>query len=270
MVNASCSRPWFVALAASMIAALAVLAAAALWWNSRPQPDRVEQTLTKLAMLDEGMQRKVCAHRNNNIPKYRAANEIFHCIEIDVVLDPQAGGPAAVYHPPHENHHGLSLDFLLSNERLPRGNLWLDVKDLSEGNWQQFIGQLVDLINPSRRGDVVVETGWSTQPVRDAAEAFVGNGFQFSYYLPTEAIECGLSDSRNCNELRAAVVETVALGFSHLSFDARAYPFVQSIRGDLPPHVRLLTWHLSGAWPRMDLLREVEIYIVRFPNPFST
>lgn len=239
--------------------------------ETRPPSAALQNTMTRLAALDDGLRQKVCAHRCNNVPKYRAAGEIFDCIEIDVVLDPPIRGPAAVYHPPHENNHGLTLDFLLANENLPRGKLWLDVKDLSEENWKPLLDQLLKLIPPGRRGDAIIETGWTNPAVRQAAAAFQGSGFAFSYYLPTEgAIDCGTDRSRACEDLRKNVLATVAMGFSHLSFDARAYPFVDTIRSELPPSVRLLTWDLSRPWQQPDLISEVDVYIVRFPSPFST
>jgi hypothetical protein len=196
---------------------------------------------------------------------------LFHCLEIDVVLDPPMGGTATVYHPPRENNHGLTLEFLLSNEGMPRGKLWLDVKDLSDDNWEPFLDLLTNLIPPDRRGETIVETSWSEPSVGSAAAAFRKAGFHFSYYLPTrDAIQCGAAKSQLCNDLRSFVIWTTSLGFSHLSFDARAYTFVQSLRAKLPPSVRLLTWDLSRSWPQSNLLREVDVYIVRFPSPFST
>jgi hypothetical protein len=226
----------------------------------------LEGTLTRLAALDDGLQQKVCAHRCNDVPKYRAADRLFDCVEIDVVITPPTGGPAAVYHPPHENDRGLTLDFLLANQSLPRGKLWLDVKDLSAENWKGFLDQLLELIPSERRDDIIIETGWSSPSVRQAASAFRERGFAFSYYLPTEqAIGCGPATTEACKRLREEVLLTVSMGFSHLSFDARAYTFVESIRNDLPPSVRLLTWDLSRAWRQLDLIREVDVYIVRLP-----
>jgi hypothetical protein len=260
--------------AAAITAVVAVVAAvvvAICLWKTRAPTDPLKRTLAKLAALDYGLQEKVCAHRSNNIPKYRSANKLFHCIEFDVVLEPPTGGPAAVYHPPAENDHGLTLDFLLANEALPRSMVWLDVKDLSDDNWELFLVQLMRLIPGERRGDTIIETGWSSPSVRQAAAAFRERGFGFSYYLPTEAaIECGADRSRICDDLRTEVLLTAAMGFSHLSFDARAYVFVQSIRDGLSPSMRLLTWDISTSWPQMDLIREVDVYIVRFPSPFST
>ena len=265
----------FLRLRAAAVTAVVAFAAAVMvalcLWKTRAPTDPLERTLAKLAALDDGLQQKVCAHRSNNIPKYRAATQLFHCIEFDVVLDPPTGGPAAVYHPPAENDHGLTLDFLLANEDLPRGRIWLDVKDLSDDNWERFLDQLVSHIPMERRGDTIIETGWSDASVREAAAAFRGSGFIFSYYLPTEpAIECGDASSRMCDDLRTEVLLTASMGFSHLSFDARAQAFVQSIRDRLPASMRLLTWDISGKWPQMDLIREVDVYIVRFPSPFST
>lgn len=262
------------ATAWSVAAVMAVVALAALTsshWKARSPKDPVQQIAAKLLSLDSSLQQKICAHRANNIPKYRSANELFHCLEIDVVVEPPIGGPATVYHPPRENNHGLTLEFLLSNESMPRGKLWLDVKDLSDDNWAPFLDMLMELIPLGRRGETIVETSWSGPSVSPAAAAFRRAGFLFSYYLPTEeAIQCGVAKSQPCDELRTFVTLTTSMGFSHLSFDARAYAFVQTMRANLPPSVRMLTWDLSRSWPQTKLIRDVDVYIVRFPSPFST
>lgn len=258
----------------SVAAAFAVLAAAASTHDRgkfRSSNDPVQQVATKLSTLDSSVRQKICAHRTNNVPMYRSANEIFDCLEIDVFVTPPIGGPAAVYHPPHRNNHGLTLEFLLSNESMPKGKLWLDVKDLSESNWVPFLDLLTKTIPAARRSQTIVETKWSRPSVAPAAAAFRRAGFLFSYYLPTqESIECGSIRSQLCDDLRNFVMSTASMGFSHLSFDARAYPFVQTMRDRLPPSVRLLTWDISKTWPQSSLISEVDIYIVPFRSPFST
>jgi hypothetical protein len=253
------------------MAVFAVTTLTFVFLNVWPPQDPVRQMASKLLALESGVREKICAHRNNNVPKYRLANELFHCLEIDVVVNPPTGGAASVYHPPHENNHGLTLEFLLSHENMPNGKLWLDVKDLSEDNWVTFLDQLMILIPPGRRGETIVETKWSGPSVASAAAAFRHAGFLFSYYLPSrDAIQCGTTRSQLCDDLRSFITLTVSMGFSHLSFDARAYTFVTTLRAELPPSVRLLTWDLSNSWPQSSLVREVDVYIVRFPSPFST
>jgi hypothetical protein len=256
---------------AIIVSILAIAAAATLLWIRHVRTTPAEETLAKLAAIDTRTRHKICAHRCNNLPKYREAVSHFNCVEIDVVLDPPTGGPPAVYHPPHENNHGLTLNLLLSQERLPAGRLWLDVKDLSASNWAPLLDRLVKLVPPARHGSIIVETGWSDPGVHQASAAFRTRGFAVSYYLPTEeTIDCGALRSPSCDALRLQVLSTVSRGFSHLSFDARAHAFVTSIRKELPPALRLLTWDLSKSWPQPDLLDEVDVYIVRFPSRHST
>lgn len=259
---------WSTALAVICVALVIALVTV---WKKRSPPDVQTLIAAKLHAVAPELRSRICAHRANNVPKYRAAKQIFGCLELDVVLEPRDGGPAAVYHPPDENHHGLFLEFLLENESLPSGKVWLDVKDLSEGNWPQLLGLLLRFVPHDRRGDIIVETSWEEESVFKAAEGFRQAGFNFSYYLPTsEASDCGNSNTPSCELLRARVTRIVALGFSHLSFDARTYDFVKTIRDRLPDGTRLLTWHLSGQWPKHHLLREVDVYLVRFPVPCST
>ncbi|MGH8677973.1 MAG: hypothetical protein ACREUQ_06450 [Burkholderiales bacterium] len=256
---------WRFAILASILAVLLAVVS----WNVLTYT--VPKVVSRLAELDAKTRTKICAHRANSIPMYRQAIQYFDCLEIDVHVNPPVGGPPAVYHPPVENNHGLTLDFLLTHEDLPKGRLWLDVKDLSEDNWNAFHERLVRLIPPDRRGDVIVETVWSESSVRQAATAFRNSGFAFSYYLPTdEAIACGNLRTLACDDFRRQVLSTVEMGFSHLSFDAHAYSFVLSINDELPAKVRLLTWDLSRMWPRKTLLDRVDVYIVTFPSPFAT
>lgn len=251
---------------ASMVVLVSIVVVATFRKAYSPK-DSLQQTLTRVAALDPGMQQKVCAHQCNDVPKYRAARKLFHCIEIDIVLNPPAGGFAAVYHPPAENNFGLTLEFLLANEGMPRGKLWLDVKDLSQKNWRPFLDLIARLVPPERRIDTIVETSWSGPSVRQAASAFRSSGFLMSYYLPTEAaLACSAEDSAQCDELRKDVLLTLSMGFSHLSFDAQTNRFVQTIRHRLPPSVRLLTWDLTKSWAAMNLISEVDVYIVRFPR----
>jgi len=257
-------------LAAAFLA-ICSLTMSAYLWKTRAPLDPVEATLARLESVDAPLRERVCAHRANNVPKYRAARQAFNCIEIDVVLVPPAGGAPAVYHPPHDNHHGLTLEFLLANEAMPAGKLWLDVKDLGEGTWTTLLELLSGLIPPERRADTIIETGWADPSVRSAALAFREKGFLFSYYLPTEeALACGSERSASCDELREQVLLTTSMGFSHLSFDARNRVFLQSIRDRMPASVRLLTWDLSQSWPQPGLIDEVDVYIVKFPVPYST
>lgn len=265
---------WRVPLYWCAVVALPLLAIAILHVRTAPPPapeDPLKTVTARVNSLGTNQKAKVCAHRSNNVPKYRAAKAAFSCVEIDVVIAPDTGGPASVYHPPVENHHGLALDFLLGHEGMPQGKLWLDVKDLGPDTWHPFLELISELIPPERRADAVVETSWGDSSIRPVVASYRGRGFLVSYYLPTEqAIDCGVATSPECESFRDQVIESVSMGFSHLSFDAEARDFVDSIRDRLPPQVRLLTWDLARAWPNLDLIDDVDIYIVGFPSPYST
>ena len=261
------ARSSTVAWSVAVVAILFACFVAALSWRTRIVS--VDEVFERVRELDDDTYRKICAHRANNIPMYRLALRHFNCVEIDVLVDPPAGGSAAVYHPPHTNNHGLTLDFLLTQEMLPAGKLWLDTKDLSKDNWNGYLEQLNRLIPASRRSDVVVETVWADADVQAAAIAFRQGGFAFSYYLPSDrARDCAALRTADCDAFRRQVTATVARGFSHLSFDHRGYEFVKSIRNELPPAVKFLTWDLSKAWPRPELLGDVEIYIIHLPSAY--
>lgn len=260
--------PAWLAVVVMAIACAGVLLYCVGHYRDRPNP--TETALARLAALDPDERQKICAHRGNGTAKYRAAAILFDCVEIDLVIDPPTGGPIAVYHPPAENDFGVTLTGLLTGEGLPRGKLWLDVKDLSDSNWLRLLHSLETLIPTSRRKDVFIETSWSEPSVRSAATGFRDAGYHFSYYLPTEeAIECRDRRDESCEAFRRRVLTTLAMEFTHLSFDMRGYPFVQSIRDRLPPEIRFLTWHIRRPWPELDLLRDVDIYIVTMPGRYG-
>ena len=58
-------------------------------------------------------------------------------------------------------------------------------------------------------------------------------------------------------------------GDFHISASTHeAESFVETLRPDLPPGVKLLTWDLTRTWPRRPLLDDVEVYIVYWPGPY--
>lgn len=249
------------------------LASGVLWWAF---PRHIQDTRVLLnqwvglSKLEPEFRRKVCAHRANTMARFRLAGALFECTEIDVVVDPPVAATPSVYHPPDSNYRGLSLERLLRGAALPSGMLWLDVKDLDENNWPELKSLLNYLIPAERHPNIVVETGWAGNAAEVAIREFLSDGFQVSYYLPTDqAIDCGARQSEDCNAFRTAVLKTMALGFSHLSFDARGYEFVQTIRHELPKGVRLLTWHTARTLPQTEMLDDVELYIVRFRTPLD-
>ena len=256
-----------------LVIAVAGVVLVAMSWpyatSGAQQVKRLGQQWAGLAKLEPEHRGKVCAHRANTLARYWLANRMFDCIEIDVVVTPTVADRPSVYHP-GANYRGLSLEQLLRRSRLPAGVLWLDVKDLGESNWRTLHSLLLEHIPEDRRPDILIETGWSEEVAAMAVDEFRRSGFPVSYYLPTrEAIECGPSESEDCVALREVVLRTLDLGFSHLSFDARGYEFVQAMRHELPEPLRLLTWHTARRFPQLEMLDDVDLYIVRFPTPFD-
>lgn len=256
-----------------LIIAVASVALVAMSW---PYATRGVQQVRGLATQWAGLEKlepehrgKVCAHRANTLTRYRLANRLFDCIEIDVVVTPAVADRPSVYHP-GSNDRGPSLEQLLRRSRLPAGVLWLDVKDLGEANWRTLHSLLLELVPEERLPDILIETGWADEAAAVAVDGFRRSGFPVSYYLPTrEAIECGPSESEDCVAFREMVLRTLDLGFSHLSFDARGYEFVQAMRHELPQPLRLLTWHTARRFPQLEMLDDVDLYIVRFRTPFD-
>jgi len=250
----------FVALASMFAIGLG----AELWSRHRPT---LGDVLSKVATLDDESRHKICAHRANNISMYRSALRYLECIEIDTHVSPASGGLAGVYHPPDSNFRGLTLEQLLAQQGMPEGHLWLDTKDLAPSNWSAYLELLSRVIPPERRGDVVVETVWWTPDVEPVAAQFRSRSFAFSYYLPTdEAIACAERRTAECDALRRRVLDTLARGFSHLSFDSRAAAFAETLRPMLPPGVKFLTWDLSRTWKDRPLIDDVDLYIVYWPG----
>ena len=257
-----------------LIAVLIAALLAGLFWPPVTNGIKATRVLMSqwfdLARMQPQMRSQVCAHRANTVARFRLAGWLFDCVEIDVVVTPAVANVPSVYHPPDSNYLGLSLEQLLHDASLPKGALWLDVKDLGEDNWRTLLALLHELVPVERRPSVVVETGWADEAVAVPIDAFRRSGFQVSYYLPTErAFDCAALASMECQQFRAEVLRTVSFGFSHLSFDARGYEFVRTIRNQLPGHVRLLTWHTARMLPQEEMLGDVDLYIVKFRTPLD-
>jgi hypothetical protein len=223
---------------------------------------------------------RLCAHRANTLFKYLEATAAFDCVEADIVLERDSAGTtrAFVFHPPgneesRRTNPGLELGPLLRNAGLPRGRLWLDVKNLTEANSGALLAGLNAVVPPARRSEVLIESPNLALARSPAARAIGRAGYTLSFYLPTEtAISCSKRFDIACE--RAARRFAGALGgsaFTGLSFDARGAGLARAVRATMPLPPVLNTW--AQRWPATEdelaLLEQVQMYLVEMPGGFD-
>jgi hypothetical protein len=200
-------------------------------------------------------------------------------VEADIVLEQDSGTTRAfVFHPPRKGksgrtNPGLEVGPLLRNAGLPRGRLWLDVKNLAEANSGALLAGLNAVVPPARRSEVLIESPNLALVRSPAARAIAAAGYTLSFYLPTEtAIGCSERFDLACE--RAARRFAGALGgsaFSGLSFDARGAGLARAVRATMPAPPILNTW--AQRWPatqdELALLEQVQMYLVEMPGGFD-
>jgi glucan phosphoethanolaminetransferase (alkaline phosphatase superfamily) len=241
--------------------------------SSLQVPDLADSYVAQRRLLrtaiTEAERQRVCAHRNNSLIKFMEAASLFDCIEMDVTID-EVKQTAFIHHDA-DDPTGLPLSTLLSLKQSRGKRLWLDVKNLSDRN----VGILLSTLNAANRSkhDMLVEVSESTAG-STAVKLLSQAGYQVSYYLPTDpAIECAADFTlQSCSEMVSKVEEDLKIGFSSLSFDYRAMPFVSRLQ--LPPGVSISTWDLRDLTLALTDLHErkdieaFNMFIVPFKSPF--
>jgi hypothetical protein len=236
-------------------------------------PDLADSYVAQRRLLlgiTEAERQRVCAHRNNSLIKFMEAASLFDCIEMDVTIE-EVKQTAFIHHDA-DDPTGLPLRTLLSLKQARGKRLWLDVKNLSDRNVEVLLSTLSAANRPKH--DMLVEVSASTAGSR-AVKLLSQAGYQVSYYLPTDpAVECAADFTlQSCSELASKVEEDLKIGFSSLSFDYRAMPFVRRLQ--LPPGVSISTWDLRDLTLALADLHErkdiqaFNMFIVPFKSPFN-
>jgi hypothetical protein len=125
--------------------------------------------------------------------------------------------------------------------------LWLDLKNVDQGNVEGVIDRLLELDRTfGLKGRAIVETGFAG----DGLARLAGAGFYVSYYLPTRPIRRALKAGHSA-ELQAAAEQIAGVvarhGASAVSFPHGLYPFARDYLGASADARGLdfLTWDLA-------------------------
>jgi hypothetical protein len=224
---------------------------------------------------------KVWAHRVNSLGKLAEVGDLFHGVELDLVFDSDEG-VFDVRHPPVPDL-GLTPEAVLSrlHQRQSNLRLWLDLKAVNTGNIASIVDRLLELEKrfASLRERAIVETSYAGPGMARLADA----GFYVSYYLPTkEILQARKQGSQEqLEDLAKQIADTAERHrVRALSFDYRAYPFVERLLADTAQahDLDFLTWALSLDSSRPQFVRQlrrrpldgrIKVILVKAPSRFG-
>ena len=195
------------------------------------------------------------------------ASALFDCLEIDVIID--ASNKTAMVHHDIDDPSGLPLSMLLQLKATDKKRLWLDVKNLSDGNAHILLDTLS--VFERNRDNTLIEVS-AKMAGSPAVSLLSESGFKVSYYLPTRlAVKCSSGKfTQECRQFATKVEHDLQSGFSSLSFDYAAKKFVSNLQ--LPEELSMSTWDLqadlSGLGNR-DEIENYNMFIVTFTSDFN-
>lgn len=171
--------------------------------------------LDKKILLDYfPMQEKFWLHRADSVEKIREKKDFYPGLEIDI----QYHSKEKVFDVNHDWYDsvGLPLDLLLDELSGGPKRIWLDYKNLQDGNAEESFQTLTGLLDKYgiKRENVIVES-----PNFMALNVFHEGGLYTSYYVP-------VNDKRYIEEddSRAEFVEKVREAVKSGNVDAVSFP----------------------------------------------
>lgn len=218
---------------------------------------------------------KLWAHRTNSIGKLLETKEVMAGVEMDLTFDVDSGRFRVLHG--GEKDVGLTLEELLhAAQDRPHLNFWLDWKNPKSTELDAALARLDDLDRRfSLKARALVETPSSAST--DELRKISIHGYRHSHYLETRrAMRCSLQpDTADCLTLAQETLARVRnIGASTLSFDLRAWPFVQHHRA-LFAGVDLAAWDdkTQVTSPRfasqLAQLDEFVAMLVPFPSIYA-
>ena len=232
-----------------------------------------------LATIDSlNLKSKIYPHRVNTLGKL---SETLYSgcssIEVDVIFKQQEG--FSYFEIGHDSGalSGIRLeDFLIEIGDRAMKNIWLDIKNLDEGNLIAIEQRLVDLdALYSIKNNAIVETTSNTGSFSRLADL----GFHTSFYIPTSLRD---SDTSKFKAKAIQIAEQVRKQkVSAVSFDASLYPFVKKhLETYLDKSVVYHTWDINlklkehSFWSEMNSKKyltdsRVKSILVKFHSSFE-
>jgi hypothetical protein len=186
------------------------------------EADHVERARANLLALGTEAPR-IWSHRVNSGGKMMVAKELFQGLEMDLVFD-STSNRFSIHHPPAPDV-GLTLEIQLAQDTFGR-KYWLDWKNALKSNARQALQRLEQL---HEQYDLKSRTLVEISTLDGSSQVFINDGWQVSYYLPTEVISTCIESCSEEDALRLAKTlwqNYADNGFTAVSFDAHLLPFI--------------------------------------------
>ena len=239
------------------------------FYNSADPLIQVEGRLRSLGPIDRS---KIWAHRADSLFKYKSVQKVFSGAEIDIVID-LAKQEVFVYHPPTENGN-LTLRTFIELGGLPSKGLWLDAKNISEGNIC-FLREYINKIIPSRRKpDIIIESNLVTtdNAALNTLLALRRDGYSLAYSLPSYEARLCLDSGIGIEKFGSGVDKVFQdMPYDILSFDSVVSKIALDLK--IQKKIKYATWNLSASHLEgiedHKLLSSVQVYLVPIKTKFD-
>ncbi len=218
---------------------------------------------------------RVGIHRVNSFGKL---NEVqrdgFEVIELDIKI---VNGQLLVGHGEDDAMSNTQLkDYLISVDLRDVSKVWLDIKNINKENLQRCIRGLNEIDSLfGLKKKLIVETSATDYNVSLIAQ----QGFDVSYYLPTEIAQMTQDEQRN--KAVELIKQLKYQKVSSISFDAALYTFVKAqLQNQISPAIQYHTWNVEINIRHGDFLhllqnepyfqdQRVKTILVGYPSVFN-
>lgn len=210
------------------------------------------------SLRNAGQLERVIPHRVNTHGKlHEVLYQGYNAYEIDALIIPDDNAkPRLEVGHDRKAMSGKNLEsFILKMKTDQPAKIWLDIKNLSPRNLQDFQSILASLEShlPIKEA-AIVESKMVAEDFKFLAEA----GYHTSYYIPTNIHK--ISDPARLHKKAVAIASQVKKQrVSAVSFDYRMYPFVKKYLEDkLPNEMQYHLWDLTLNIKKTDFYDDLK------------
>jgi len=203
-----------------------------------------------------GLLSKVIPHRVNSIGKlYNVLYDGYYSFEVDVMYNKEGGDYFEIGHD-GKSKSGIKLhDFLTKLNMSKVQKVWLDVKNLNQGNILEVKEKLCELDKTfDFKRKIILESSITSHVFSEIA----GEGYHTSYYLPAKNLFKLLKegiDQHLHKKAREIAKQIKKQEVKAVSFDCRLYPFVKDYLEDyIDKNIVYHIWDLSLSLKDIDFI----------------
>ncbi|MEW5796510.1 MAG: hypothetical protein AB1772_09120 [Candidatus Zixiibacteriota bacterium] len=212
------------------------------------------------SLLAENLDSRLAPHRINRVNRLRAilAHGI-RSLEVDLMFRPSNGGGYFEIGHDESDASGVGLaEFLDTLGGAGLKKIWLDIKNITEGNIDAALAELIRLDSLyDLRKTAIVESSFGSESLRRISNA----GFHTSFYLPTVRIKELLASGDTMalqKEAEAIAAQVWAQQLAAVSFDLALYSFVKGhLESIIPDTTVYHVWDSVKLW-EWDAIRELK------------